>query len=162
MLNLNSIIKHLSIIQFYMIDSFKNDDDFLVVLIIMGAIFAFFAVIIALFLLVVFAALLFFLISGSVISASVLVGFQQKSTSKGFKTFFLIINVFSSIIASVLFFWIINAAKIGWPTEVSIFVGAIVGAIIGWVLGLLMFSAFRKITLFLKNKFQNRLKENEI
>ena len=73
---------------FYCIDSFRNEDDFIVSLLLMGAIFAFFALMVGIAVLIIVSVIVFFLISGGIISTSVLVGFQQKSASKGFKNFF--------------------------------------------------------------------------
>lgn len=86
------MINHINFIGLfspYIIDSFKNDDDFLVVLLIMGAIFFAIVVIIGVVLCLLFILLLIVLITAGVLSTSVLVGIQQKSVSKGFKTFFL-------------------------------------------------------------------------
>jgi len=63
-----------------------------------------FAVIIGVFLVLLFFAILFLLISGGLISALVLVGFQQRSVSKGFKTLFLSVSILGATIISVIFF----------------------------------------------------------
>lgn len=66
---------------FYLIDSLQNDDDFLAALLVMGAFFCLFAVIIGVILVLMVFAILLALISGGILSASVLVGLHQRSVS---------------------------------------------------------------------------------
>ncbi|MDR2230083.1 MAG: hypothetical protein LBE39_11510 [Flavobacteriaceae bacterium] len=157
MINLLTLLIHYLAPDFYLIDSFRNDDDFLVVMLLMGAlVFLILGVIgIVLGLLLIFIIIL--LISGGIISASVLVGLQQKSLSKGFKTFFLSISVLGSTIASVILFLFINAVKKWWQTDTAIIAGIISGIISGWILGLVMFVTAKKLVLFLKNKYTDRI-----
>jgi len=67
-----------------------------------------------------FTFLLIGLTTAGVLSTSVLVGIQQKSVSKGFKTFFLGVAM---VIVSVIFFWFVNSVKEWWDTNISIVVG---------------------------------------
>lgn len=143
---------------FYCIDSFRNEDDFIVSLLLMGAIFAFFALMVGIAVLIIVSVIVFFLISGGIISTSVLVGFQQKSASKGFKTFFILLCSLGTSVISVVFFWVFNSVYDWWPSNyVTLFVGTLFGVFSGWLLGLLMFYASKKMVLFLKNKLQKRL-----
>ncbi|WP_262148353.1 hypothetical protein [Chryseobacterium foetidum] len=143
-------------------DSFRNEDDFLVNLLLMGAAFALFAVIIAVFVVVVVSVLLFLLISAGIISTSLLVGFQQKSVSKGFKTFFIVSCIAGSSVVSVLFFWFLNLVYDWWITEVAVLSGLLFGAATGWILGLILFSASKKIVIFIKSQIDNKvLKKNK-
>lgn len=144
-------------LDFYLIDSFQNDDDFLAVLLLMGAFFCFFAVIIGVVLVLMFFAILFALISGGILSASVLVGLQQKSVSKGFKTLFVSVSILGTTIISVIFFWFMNKIQHWWGNDVSIFAGIVFGLLSGWLLGTLIFMAVKKLVLFLKNKYDNRI-----
>lgn len=147
-------INFISLFSPYIIDSFKNDDDFLVVLIIMGAIFFTVVVIIGVVLCLLFTFLLIGLITAGVLSTSVLVGIQQKSVSKGFKTFFLGVAMVGCTIVSVIFFWFVNSVKEWWDTNISIVVGVFCGVLVGYILGLLMFIALKKIISLLQKKYQ--------
>lgn len=149
-----------SVINFYLIDSFRNDDDFLAVLLIMGAFFCLFAVIIGVALVLIFFAILLVLISGGLISASVLVGLQQKSVSKGFKTLFLSSSILGTTIISVIFFWFLNKIEHWWSNDISIFAGIVFGLISGWILGIIVFTAAKKMVLFLKIKYDKRFNRN--
>ena len=155
--NIFTMFEKLSLIFFYIIDYSNDEDELMTTVLLMGAVFAFFAIIIGIALLLIVAAILFFLISGGLISASVLVGFQQKSASKGFKTFFILLCSLGTSVISVIFFWVLNSVYDWWTTEIAAFAGLVVGVFTGWLLGLLIFYAFRKIVLFLKEKFENRL-----
>ncbi|MBB6369618.1 hypothetical protein [Chryseobacterium shigense] len=146
----------------YMMDSFKNDEDFLIALILMGALFFLLALIIGVVLILMFFLILFFLISGGIISASVLVGIQQKSVSKGFKTLFLSVSILGTTIVSVIFFYFINLIQHWWTADISIVAGIICGALSGWLLGLLIFKASGKLVTFLKNKYNDRMKSKSI
>lgn len=143
--------------HFYMMDSFKNDDDFLVVLMLMGALFFLLALIISVVLILIFFLILFFLISGGIVSVSVLVGVQQKSISKGFKTLFLIVSILGTTVVSVIFFYFINLIQHWWTADISIIAGIICGAISGWLLGLLIFKASGKLVASLRNKYNERI-----
>lgn len=154
-----STIFQKSFLPLLMIDSFRNDENFIVTLLLMGAIFAFFAIIIGIAIVIIISAIVFFLISAGLISASVLVGFQNKSASSGFKTFFILVSILGSSIVSVVFFLFMNSVKDWWPTETTIFAGIIFGGVVGWLLGLLMFLAFKNIAVFLKTKVEKRFLE---
>lgn len=147
-------INFISLFSLYIIDSFKNDDDFLVVLLIMGAIFFAIVVIIGVVLCLLFILLLIGLITAGVLSTSVLVGIQQKSISKGFKTFFLGASMVGCTIVAVIFFWFINSVKEWWDTNISIVIGVFFGVLGGYILGLLMFVALKKIFSLLQTKYQ--------
>ena len=141
---------------FYIIDSFQNDDDFLVGLLLMGALFFLLALIIGTALVIIFFLILFFLVSGGILSASVLVGLQQRSVSKGFKTLFLSISILGSTIISVIFFLIVNSINDWWENEVAVFAGIVCGAFSGWLLGILIFKATKKLAIFIKDKYTER------
>ena len=141
--------------DFFIIDSFNNDEDFLIVLLLMGAIFFGIAVIVGVVICILFTLLIIALISAGLISASVLVGYQKKSVSKGFKTFFLSASILGATIVSVIFFRLINSIYAWTTPDISIIAGIIWGLISGWLLGLLIFTALKKIVLLLNNKYQS-------
>ncbi|CAM3888330.1 hypothetical protein I6H88_13350 [Elizabethkingia bruuniana] len=157
MINLLTVLIHYLTTDFYLIDSFRNDDDFLAVMLVMGALVFFILGVIGIVLGLLFILIVIFLISAGIISTSVLVGLQQKSLSKGFKTFFISVSILGSTIASVILFLFINTIKNWWQTDTTIIAGLISGIASGWILGLIMFITCKKLVLFLKNKYANRI-----
>lgn len=123
----------------------------------MGTLFFLLALIIGVVVTLILIMIIFILVSGGVISASVLVGLQQKSLEKGFKTFLLLISVIGCTIVSGIFFWLANNFKDWWPTDIAIIAGIICGIVSGWILGLIVFQAIKKLTLFLKNKYEDKI-----
>ncbi|AQX83948.1 hypothetical protein AYC65_02450 [Elizabethkingia bruuniana] len=123
----------------------------------MGALVFFILGVIGIVLGLLFILIVIFLISAGIISTSVLVGLQQKSLSKGFKTFFISVSILGSTIASVILFLFINTIKNWWQTDTTIIAGLISGIASGWILGLIMFITCKKLVLFLKNKYANRI-----
>lgn len=138
-------------------DSFRNEDDFLVQLLLMGAAFAVFAAIIAVSLVLIVSFILFFMLSAGIISTSLLVGFQQKSVGKGFRTFFILASIVGSIVISVIFFWLLNSVYDFWITEVAVIAGILSGAATGWALGVIIFLTSKKIVIFMKNQLDTKL-----
>lgn len=153
---------HYSFSDFYMIDSFRNDDDFLVWLLLMGALFFLLALIVGTALVIIFFLILFFLATGGILSASVLVGVQQRSVSKGFKTLFLSISILGSTIISLIFFLIVNSMKDWWENNIAIFAGILCGVLSGWLLGLLIFEATKKLAILIKDKYEQRANSRTI
>lgn len=138
------------------IDSFQNDDNFLVVLLLMGALFFLIALIVGVVICLLLILILIGLISAGITSASILVGIQQKSISKGFKTFFISVSMLGSVIVSIIFFWVVNAIKDWWSNDISTIAGIICGLISGYFLGILLFTATKKAAQFLSNKYQSK------
>lgn len=129
---------------FFIIDSFNNDDDFLVVLLLMGAIFFCIAIIVGVIICLLFILILIGLISAGIISASVLIGYQQKSVSKGFRTFFLSVPIIGTSVLSIIFFCVLNSIYDWWTKDICIMVGALFGVVSGYVLGILVFAVSKK------------------
>ena len=154
---LSLIISNFTRFSFYLIDSFRNDDDFLVVMLLMGALVFLLAVIFGVVLILIILFVVASFIGGGIISASVLVGLQQKSMSKGFKTFVLSVSILASTILSVLSFCLINSVKHWWNLEITIVAGIICGVLAGWLLGLFFFKAASKMAEFLKKKYNERI-----
>ena len=154
--SLTELFSHLTL-DFYLIDSFRNDDDFLVAMLLMGALVFFILGVIGIILGLLLILIVIFLISAGIISASLLVGLQQKSLSKGFKTFFISVSILGSTIASVILFLFINTVKNWWQTDTAIIAGIVSGIASGWILGVIMFTASKKLVMFLKNKYADRI-----
>ncbi|MDX8569457.1 hypothetical protein OZ668_15765 [Elizabethkingia sp. HX XZB] len=154
--SLTELFSHLTF-DFYLIDSFRNDDDFLVAMLLMGALVFFILGVIGIILGLLLILIVIFLISAGIISASLLVGLHQKSLSKGFKTFFISVCILGSTIASVILFLFINTVKNWWQTDTAIIAGIVSGIASGWILGVIMFTASKKLVMFLKNKYADRI-----
>lgn len=154
--SLTELFSHLTL-DFYLIDSFRNDDDFLVAMLLMGALVFFILGVIGIILGLLLILIVIFLISAGIISASLLVGLHQKSLSKGFKTFFISVSILGSTIASVILFLFINTVKNWWQTDTAIIAGIVSGIASGWILGMIMFTASKKLVMFLKNKYADRI-----
>ena len=152
-------IEKLYSLTFYLNDSFRNNDDILIFM-LMGILFFLFALVIGVVTTVILMAILFVLVSGGIISASLLVGFQRKSLEKGFKTFVLLASIAGATIFSIVFFCLVNTVKNWWTLDVAIIAGSICGLFSGWILGLLIFQTIKKLTVFLKDKYQNRIKKD--
>lgn len=146
------MINHINFIGLfspYIIDSFKNDDDFLVVLLIMGAIFFAIVGIIGVVLCLLFILLLIGLITAGILSTSVLIGIQQKSISKGFKTFFLSVSMVGCTIVAIIFFWFVNSVKEWWDTNISIVIGVFCGVFWRLYFGFIDVCSFEKNNLII-------------
>ncbi|MCL1654412.1 Uncharacterised protein [Elizabethkingia miricola] len=154
--SLTELFSYLTL-DFYLIDSFRNDDDFLVAMLLMGALVFFILGVIGIILGLLLILIVIFLISAGIISASLLVGLQQKSLSKGFKTFFISVSILGSTIASVILFLFINTVKNWWQADTAIIAGIVSGIASGWILGVIMFTASKKLVMFLKNKYADRI-----
>ncbi|WP_288789181.1 hypothetical protein [uncultured Elizabethkingia sp.] len=154
--SLTELFSYLTL-DFYLIDSFRNDDDFLVAMLLIGALVFFILGVIGIILGLLLILIVIFLISAGIISASLLVGLQQKSLSKGFKTFFISVSILGSTIASVILFLFINTVKNWWQTDTAIIAGIVSGIASGWILGVIMFTASKKLVMFLKNKYADRI-----
>ncbi|OPC09732.1 hypothetical protein BAY01_12190 [Elizabethkingia miricola] len=123
----------------------------------MGALVFFILGVIGIILGLLLILIVIFLISAGIISTSLLVGLQQKSLSKGFKTFFISVSILGSTIASVILFLFINTVKNWWQTDTAIIAGIVSGIASGWILGVIMFTASKKLVMFLKNKYADRI-----
>lgn len=140
--------------HYYIIDSFRNDDDFLAVLLLLGS-FVFLALtVISILLGLLFVATIILLISGGIISTSVIVGIQQRSITKGFKTLFLSSAIVGSTIVSVIFCIFLNAVYDWHSNNTAILIGIGLGIVLGIGLGLLTFKAMTELFRFLTNKYR--------
>ncbi|PUV26143.1 hypothetical protein [Sphingobacterium athyrii] len=140
--------------HYHIIDSFRNDDDFLAVLLLMGS-FVFLALtVISILLGLLFVATIILLISAGIISTSVIVGLQQRSVTKGFKTLFLSSAIVGSTIVSVIFCIFLNAVYDWHSNNMAILIGIGLGIVLGIGLGLLAFKAMTGLVRFLTNKYR--------
>ncbi|WP_223578371.1 hypothetical protein [Sphingobacterium sp. GVS05A] len=140
--------------HFYLIDSFRNDDNFIATLLLMGSLVFLVLAVISILLGLLFIVTIILLISAGIISTSVIVGLQQRSITKGFKTLFLSSAILGSSIVSVIFCIFLNAVYDWSSNNMSILIGLVLGIILGTVLGLLAFKAMAGLIRFLMSKYR--------
>lgn len=140
--------------HFYLIDSFQNDDNFIVTLLLMGSLVFLALAVISILLGLLFIVTIILLISAGIISTSVIVGLQQRSITKGFKTLFLSLAILGSSIVSVIFCIFLNAVYDWSSNNMAILIGLVLGIILGTGLGLLAFKAMAGLIRFLMSKYR--------
>jgi len=101
-----------------------------------------------------FIVTIILLISAGIISTSVIVGLQQRSITKGFKTLFLSSAILGSSIVSVIFCIFLNAVYDWSSNNMAILIGLVLGIILGTGLGLLAFKAMAGLIRFLMSKYR--------
>ena len=129
-------------------DAYEGDDDFspgLLFFALIGAAFILAsvgagAVLTAFSLLIVFG-----LISLGVLSASIVVGLNKKSFSKGFKTFIVLGSTVNGIVIAIAAFLILNQLVHWWSTQTALVSGTAVGAIAGLGFGYLAIYILQKL-----------------
>ncbi|MGE8243414.1 MAG: hypothetical protein ACN6PD_12070 [Sphingobacterium sp.] len=140
--------------HFYLIDSFRNDDNFIATLLLMGSLVFLALAVISILLGLLFIVTIILLISAGIISTSVIVGLQQRSITKGFKTLFLSSAILGSSIVSVIFCIFLNAVYDWSSNNMAILIGLVLGIILGTGLGLLAFKAMAGLIRFLMSKYR--------
>jgi len=140
--------------HFYLIDSFRNEDNFIVTLLLMGSLVFLALAVISILLGLLFIVTIILLISAGIISTSVIVGLQQRSITKGFKTLFLSSAILGSSIVSVIFCIFLNAVYDWSSNNMAILMGLVLGIILGTGLGLLAFKAMAGLIRFLTSKYR--------
>lgn len=65
--------------------------------------------------------------------------------------------IFTTQLISVLFFWLLNLIYDWWIPEVAILTGLLTGIFTGWILGLLLFTASKKIVIFIKVQIDRKV-----
>ena len=98
--------------------------------------------------------LIFGLITTGVLSASILVGLNKKSFSRGFKTFVLLSASIGGLCICTAVFYLANRVfDLHFTTRSTVIVGAISGLVAGVLLGQTIYIITRKLT----NYFRSRL-----
>lgn len=142
--------------HFYLIDSFRNDDNFIATLLLMGSLVFLTLAVISILLGLLFIVTIILLISAGIVSTSVIVGLQQRSITKGFKTLFLSSAILGSSIVSVIFCIFLNAVYDWSSNNIAILIGLVLGIILGTGLGLLAFKAMAGLIRFLTSKYRKQ------
>jgi hypothetical protein len=98
--------------------------------------------------------IIFGLISFGVLSASVLVGLNKKSFTKGFKTFLVSYSSVCALLICSSGFWLLNKIYHWWTTVHAVSLGAFVGVLTGFTFGFLVFYTLRRVTTFLRKQLK--------
>ena len=98
--------------------------------------------------------IIFGLISFGVLSASVLVGINKKSFTKGFKTFLVLYSAVCALLICSSGFWLLNKIYHWWTTFHAISIGSVVGILTGIAFGFLAFYTLQRVTTFLKKQLK--------
>jgi hypothetical protein len=138
-------------------EEFEDIDDFAPGLFFF-ALFAFVFILICvgagIVLTVVGLLILFGLIGAGILSASILVGLNKKSFTKGFKTFLLSTTTIGGLLIGMTGVWILNKITHWWTLQTTLLTGSISGLLAGLVFGLFAFYVIQKLTTFLKTKLK--------
>lgn len=94
------------------------------------------------------------LISFGVISTSVLVGLQQKSFLKGFKTFLMLAATIGGVFIGGAGFWLLNKFAHWWSEKFALLSGSVLGFLSGLILGFLVLYVFQKLTAYFRKQFE--------
>ena len=98
--------------------------------------------------------ILFGFVGAGILSASILVGLNKKSFTKGFKTFLVSTTTIGGLLIGMTGFWILNKVTHWWTLKTTLFTGSITGLFTGLVLGLVAFYVIQKLTTYLKSKLK--------
>lgn len=105
--------------------------------------------------------IIFGLIFSGILSASIMVGLNNKSFTKGFKTFVISSTTFGGLILGIFGFWIINKITHWWSLSISLTIGSFCGLISGILFGYFLFYIIQNLTTFLNTKLKMmKLKNN--
>jgi hypothetical protein len=144
----------------YSVDVYDGTDDFspgLAFFTLIGIGFILVCVGAGIVITVIVLLILFGLISGGILSVSLIVGLNKRSFASGFKTFLVTTTSFGGLLIGGLGFWLINELLHWWTTQIALSSGACMGLIAGFIFGIFAFYVLQKLTTYL----QNQLKQNQ-
>lgn len=105
--------------------------------------------------------IIFGLIVLGILSASIIIGLNKKSFTKGFKTFLISSTTFGGGIFGIFGFWILNKITHWWSISTSLTIGSFCGLVSGILFGYFLFYIIQKLTAFLNIKLKMiKLKNN--
>jgi hypothetical protein len=139
-------------------DDFEDVDDFapgLFLFAVLGFAFILISAGAGIVLTILALLILFALIGAGIFSASILVGLNKKSFTKGFKTFLVSTTTIGGLFVGLAGAWIFNNSTHGSTLQASLIAGSIIGLLAGLSFGLFAFYAIQKLTTYLKTKFNN-------
>ena len=101
------------------------------------------------------------LISMGIVSTSLLVGFYNRSFSKGFKIFIVLCSVTVGAIAGGGLGWLLNYLFEWGSAPTAVAVGLLAGIISGIIFGFVANYIFKKLALYIRTKFAARFPSPE-
>ncbi|WP_034058447.1 hypothetical protein [Lacinutrix jangbogonensis] len=101
--------------------------------------------------------IIFVLIGAGILSASILVGLNNKSFSKGFKTFLVSTSAVVGLTVGLSFFYAIHETMKIWTLSTALISGGLSGIIAGIGFGFFAFYVIQKLTSFFKVKLNKAL-----
>lgn len=136
-------------------EAYEGDDDFspgLFFFALIGAGFILASVGAGAVLTVLGLLIVFGLISLGALSASVIVGLNKRSLSKGFKTFIVLVSTVNGVVIAIAGFLVLNQIVHWWSTETAVVSGLAVGAIAGLGFGYVAFYILQRLTAFFRKR----------
>ncbi|MBC7450020.1 MAG: hypothetical protein H7259_00870 [Cytophagales bacterium] len=113
------------------------------VLILTEGIFLIFLIGFGLAVTIIGMVIMFGLISLGIVSASVFVGLNQRSVTKGFMTFFILLFSVCFLFIGAACIWLLNLFVHWWSVTTAILIGGGLGLVAGIVLGILAYYIVR-------------------
>ena len=124
------------------------------IMVLIFFVFMFICIGIGIILTSVFLFLLFVLTGIGVISTSFIVGFYNRSLTKGFKAFVLLSTSIAGIVLGIISVLLYNGIAKNLPSGESIFIGTLSGLLGGLVLGVLLIKLTKGIYKLFYDKFK--------
>ncbi len=93
--------------------------------------------------------LLFGLISTGILSASVMIGLNKKSFTKGFRAFIFSFGCVFGTLSGIGFFLFLHKVSRWWTMNETLLMGSFAGLLSGFLCSVFVFFIFRKLSSFL-------------
>jgi hypothetical protein len=132
------------------------DDEFNIFLLALGAAFCsaiLGAAVVGSFMAALVLLCIFALVTGGILSVSVLTGLYRRSFAAGFKTFLIIVCCIGCVVAGVPGFWLINRIfSLHLASPSAAWIGLAAGLISGLLLALCLYGIFRAFAAYFKKR----------
>ena len=96
------------------------------------------------------------LIGAGILSASILVGLNKKSFTKGFKTFLISAATVGGLLVGMIGFGVLNLITHWWTLQAALLSGSLIGIVAGFAFGLFAFYVIQRLTTFLRAKLKTQ------
>ena len=96
------------------------------------------------------------LIGAGILSASILVGLNKKSFTKGFKTFLVSAATIGGLLVGMIGFGVMNMITHWWTLQTALLSGSVIGIVAGFAFGLFAFYVIQRLTTFLRAKLKTQ------
>jgi hypothetical protein len=104
--------------------------------------------------------ILFGLVSFGILSTSIIVGLNKRSSAKGFKTFILLASTIGGLLFGGVGFWLLNKIIHWWTTKAAIINGLTTGLFAGLIFGFLAYYILQRLTTYFKRKLNLTIENN--